>query len=272
MSMFDKFTKEDFLNVLEVNDTWSGVLKSLDVYDKHLKELPYLKQKLTELCIDYSNFGKSIFRRKPGTSRNQFTKYSHDEIFKFPCEVNPSTVKRALLEVEDIKYECAICGMEPVWQGKPLVLTMDHIDGNTDNCLLENLRWVCPNCDRQLLTFCGRNKKRTYTRERKYIVSEVNPDSNLKAKVVYKKKCPECGALIWHTSDLCEACSRLKSRKVERPDRDVLKEDIREIPFITLAKKYGVSDNAIRKWCKAYNLPYKSSEIRQMSDDEWEVI
>lgn len=272
MSMFDKFTKEDFLNVLEVNDTWSGVLKSLDVYDKHLKELPYLKQRLQELDINYSDFGTSVFRRDPDTCRNQYTKYSGVEIFKNPCTVAQVTVRRAFSKVEEVEYKCSICGMEPVWQGKPLVLTMDHIDGNTDNCLLENLRWVCPNCDRQLPTFCGRNKKRVYNRERKCVSVVKDNSSSSKAKVVYKKKCPECGALIWHTSDLCEACSRLKSRKVERPDRDVLKEDIREIPFITLAKKYGVSDNAIRKWCKAYNLPYKSSEIRQMSDDEWEVI
>lgn len=57
-----------------------------------------------------------------------------------------------------------------------------------------------------------------------------------------------------------------------RPSREELKALIRITPFLTIGKKYGVCDNAIRKWCKAYNLPYKSSVIRKMTDDEWENL
>ena len=46
------------------------------------------------------------------------------------------------------EYKCAICGLEPIWNGKPLTLTLDHIDGDHYNDTLENLRWICPNCDR----------------------------------------------------------------------------------------------------------------------------
>ena len=35
---------------------------------------------------------------------------------------------------------------------------------------------------------------------------------------------------------------------------------------------YGVTDNAIRKWCKSYSLPYKASEIKKINDQEWEQI
>jgi hypothetical protein len=35
---------------------------------------------------------------------------------------------------------------------------------------------------------------------------------------------------------------------------------------------YDVSDNAIRKWCDAYNLPRKKSEIKKISDEDWEKI
>lgn len=54
-------------------------------------------------------------------------------------------------------YVCSICGQEPFWNGKPLILTLDHINGNHFDSRIENLRWVCPNCDRQLDTFAGRN-------------------------------------------------------------------------------------------------------------------
>lgn len=42
--------------------------------------------------------------------------------------------------------------------------------------------------------------------------------------------------------------------------------------FTSIAKKFGVSDNAIRKWCDKFNLPRKSSEIKQYTNEEWEKI
>lgn len=54
-------------------------------------------------------------------------------------------------------YECAICGIKD-WQGKPLVFTLDHINGVNNDNELSNLRWVCPNCDRQLPTYSRGSK------------------------------------------------------------------------------------------------------------------
>ena len=55
----------------------------------------------------------------------------------------------------------------------------------------------------------------------------------------------------------------------KKPPREVLKEQIRTIPFLQLSKLYGVSDNAIRKWCKSYNLPSRVTDIKNISDEEW---
>ena len=51
--------------------------------------------------------------------------------------------------------------------------------------------------------------------------------------------------------------------------REELKKLIRNTPFTQIGKQYGVSDNAIRKWCDKYNLPRKKSEIVEITDDEW---
>jgi len=52
--------------------------------------------------------------------------------------------------------ECAMCGIGSVWNSKPLVLQLDHIDGNRSNNTRENLRLLCPNCHTQTDTFAGR--------------------------------------------------------------------------------------------------------------------
>ena len=36
-----------------------------------------------------------------------------------------------------------------------------------------------------------------------------------------------------------------------------------------IGKQFGVSDNAVRKWCKKYGLPQKVSEIKKYTDEEW---
>lgn len=52
---------------------------------------------------------------------------------------------------------CEICGIPPIWNSRPIVFIVDHIDGNYENNLPENMRAICPNCNSQTLTFSGRN-------------------------------------------------------------------------------------------------------------------
>ena len=84
--------------------------------------------------------------------------------------------------------------------------------------------------------------------------------------------CPRCGERKHKTAEYCDACRRFLDRTVERPDRDTLKSLIRSTPFTQIAIKYGVTDNAIRKWCKSEGLPTKKSEIKSLTDDQWEKI
>ena len=84
--------------------------------------------------------------------------------------------------------------------------------------------------------------------------------------------CKKCGKEIWQGSIYCVDCAKIEARLVDRPSRDELKELIRTMPFTKIGKKFGVSDNAIRKWCISMDLPSKSLEIKKYADEDWELI
>lgn len=69
--------------------------------------------------------------------------------------VQTEAIKTHLISIAG--HECSICGLIE-WQGQPAPLVMDHINGDsTDNSVL-NLRLVCGNCDMQLPTYKAKNK------------------------------------------------------------------------------------------------------------------
>lgn len=49
-------------------------------------------------------------------------------------------------------------------------------------------------------------------------------------------------------------CSAMNQRKVERPSKEQLQEDLKRLPVLHIGAKYGVSDNAVRKWASAYGI------------------
>lgn len=68
-------------------------------------------------------------------------------------------IKRRILEECMIPYVCSCCGIGPEWMGKPMPLILDHINGINNDNRLENLRFVCSNCDTQLDTYKSKNRK-----------------------------------------------------------------------------------------------------------------
>lgn len=75
--------------------------------------------------------------------------------------------------LEEQNHKCAICGIEDIWNGKPLVFILDHIDGHAINNCRENLRLICSNCDSQLDTYKSKNKNSDRTYHKRYYNREI---------------------------------------------------------------------------------------------------
>ena len=82
-------------------------------------------------------------------------------------------------------------------------------------------------------------------------------------KYVKSNICENCGAPITRQAKLCKNCNNIKAAK-NIPSKDDLLFLILRYPFTQIGKKYGVTDNAVRKWCKKYNLPYKNNDIQHL--------
>jgi hypothetical protein len=87
-------------------------------------------------------------------------KYTHEEVFVKDSSYTRHCLKKRIIDNNFIEYICACCGLGPEWNGKPMTLILDHINGINNDNRLENLRFVCSNCDCQLDTYKSRNRNK----------------------------------------------------------------------------------------------------------------
>ena len=150
MAKVDNFSVEELQKIVSDSRTLQEVLKKLGYSSVSGANRKTVQSRLDKYNISTEHFRKGISRGVKRVPENTFVKNS---------DASQAVLRRLYLKGNYTPYKCSICGQEPFWNGKKLSLTLDHIDGNNTNDVLENLRWVCPNCDRQLDTFGSKNRR-----------------------------------------------------------------------------------------------------------------
>jgi hypothetical protein len=140
-------------------------------------------------------------------------------------------------------YKCELCGNEGNWLGKPLSLQVDHIDGNSSNESIDNLRFLCPNCHSQTETFTGRNAKhKNFNKPSReeflelikiYTVKEISMMKAVSLRAVYQ----------WFKFYLKENKPTTINRRLSCGDVSCIRE--LKDPATKLALIFGVSDSTI---------------------------
>lgn len=112
-----------------------------------------IKRAFDRFGIDTSHFtGQSQIQSSKGISVRPITDYLTNK-----ASIGSYELKQKLLKQGIKKAICEECeGTE--WRGKPMPLELDHIDGNSSNNSLENLRILCANCHALTPTYRGKNK------------------------------------------------------------------------------------------------------------------
>lgn len=147
----DTFTNEQFEEIVISSGSMAEVAKKLG-YSSHSGDNgTRIRKRIDQLNISTDHF--SLGNRRP-------IKRNPSNIFIENSTADQKTLRKYYLQGEYTPYVCSICGQEPFWQNKPLTLILDHVNGHNHDDRLENLRWVCPNCNQQLDTTNGKNVRR----------------------------------------------------------------------------------------------------------------
>jgi hypothetical protein len=157
---------------------------------------------------------------------------------------NTHNTKLQLIKLGLLENKCSICDNAGIWLNKPISLHLDHIDGNPRNNTITNLRILCPNCHSQTETYCGRNTNRN-SEERLCV------DCNAKLTSSWAFRCLSC--FNKHRNP-----GLTKPTKIIWPDKEQLIVMIKNEKMEHIAKKLGVSSNAIKKHCKKVGIDYQA--------------
>jgi hypothetical protein len=151
---YAKYTREMLTEAVAASTSMRGVLRYLGL-PMNGGAHAHLRRRIDQLGIDTSHFlGPAHFRGIPDRRRRSAT-----EILILRPEAGSRekavVLRRALAEIGR-PYLCTECGTGDMWNGRPLVLHVDHIDGQMWDCRPENVRFLCPNCHSQTATYAGR--------------------------------------------------------------------------------------------------------------------
>jgi hypothetical protein len=135
----------------------------------HLKDLN-LKVKIKR--VNSSETKSKISNSKLGKKQNRKNKFNVNSIDYWPIlkgEIKQEgtynnsirgQIKRFIIRNNIINYICDNCKCNDQWMGKSMPLILDHINGIKDDNRLENLRFLCSNCDSIQDTYKGKNKNK----------------------------------------------------------------------------------------------------------------
>jgi hypothetical protein len=242
-----RYSEEEARAAIAASRSWSQSLRRLGVRPAGGNGQTLQKYARTIWLIPTDHFDGDGPRR---VGRPSFRPLS--EVLVEGSTYSRANLKRRLFAEGLKERRCELCGQDELWQGRRMSLILDHINGIADDNRLANLQIVCANCAATLDTHCGRLNRLHHE----------------------PRSCEYCGSEYWPNRHEQRFCSRKcgsghprkfrpypQRRKVTRPPYTHLLREVRAMGFLATGRRYGVSDNAIRKWLRSYE-----REIAQHSE------
>lgn len=147
-----KYTKEKLEAAVLKSTSVQGVARIILGKEVSGNQHQHIKKMIQKFNIDSSHFLGYAHNKGMISNKRKLP----NQIFIVGQRQKSFQLRRALTE-SAIEYKCLVCGISD-WKGEKLNLEIDHIDGNSEDNRIENLRFLCPNCHSQTNTFGYRGK------------------------------------------------------------------------------------------------------------------
>lgn len=263
--------KQELEQIVKKSFSYADVCRALEVPPRGSY---YTTVKKLIKDLDISHFNKGAWNKG---RKIKSTSYQKAPIQQVLIENSPHTNSgklRARLIKEELKEnKCEICGCTES-------LELHHINGNHQDNRLENLQILCANCHRKTNNFRGKGI-RAHKAASEWFISDEEveqrhqmklekrriPEHLRKVTPILPKICPSCGKEFKPSDRKQEYCSPecYHNKNDNRPDIITLLKAFKEYNnFVKVGKHFGVTDNAVRKWCKLYKLPIHSKELHKV--------
>jgi hypothetical protein len=159
--------------------------------------------------------------------------------------------------------KCQKCGYNKC----EAALEFHHLDPKTKEMNFSKMRLVSHikmiEELKKCILLCANCHRETHNPENNgEILTEFSVNNETKSgKLVSSGKCLHCLSPVYNTKFCSVNCHRMHIRKAI-PSKEELYPLLLSMTFVDIGKKYGVTDNAVRKWAKAYGLPFRKKDIK----------
>lgn len=263
--------KQELEQIVKKSFSYADVCRALEVSPRGGN---YVRVKKLIKDLDISHFNRGAWNKG---RKIKSASYQEAPIQQILIENSPHTNSgklRVRLIKEGLKEnKCEVCGCAES-------LELHHINGNHQDNRLENLQILCANCHRKTDNFRGKGI-RAHKAASDWFISDEEaeqrhqmklekrrvPEHLRKVTPIPPKICPSCGKEFKPSDRKQEYCSPecYHNKNDNRPDIISLLKAFKEYnSFVKVGVFFGVTDNAVRKWCKLYKLPIHSKELHKV--------